>query len=104
MFIKLYSYQLRRRDLRKWRSIVRQASRVYAEYGADRFLSAITTKGSKVSVVEFNIYPSKGDYRRVTRDIDQDRRITLLFREFKKIVPLRSISQVELTSAHSIGI
>jgi hypothetical protein len=96
MFVKLYKYKIRTRDFQKWRKINDAAQRLYAKYGGGGWERLVMKEGHFTQIIELNRYKSKQDFLKITKQVDADPRIDVLFKEFLDLVVRKTIRRDEL--------
>ena len=86
MFGRVISYKIARFSLTKWKNITNKANTIYQKYGDVSFQRVVREEGDSLLVIEFECYPSKKEYERITKKINGDKRIKILFEKFERIV------------------
>ncbi len=86
MFVKIYKYKIRSGNLEKWRKNNDAANDVYRKHGAKKLERMMRKKGQTIEVLELGYYQSRSEFEMIAASVDKDKRIKVLFSEFKDLV------------------
>ncbi len=87
MFVKLYKYKIKKKDLQKLKRIHKAAQKIYKRHGAKHSWTVLLRREKGlINVLELNIYTSKKHFLSVKNKVDQDKSIHPLFEAFLNIL------------------
>ena len=96
MFVKIYSYCLKSKDLKAWKVINSAATKKYKKAGLIKSARLLTKEGKKVQVIEIDFYTSKKSFNAAAKTLKSDKELERLFKEFLKIAPKNKVTENEL--------
>jgi len=92
VFVKLYNYKIKIKDLPKWKNIQRSVKAIYRKYGDPiKWTYLIDRKEEYVTITEISSYFSRKDFLRIKKEVDNDKEISKLFNKFLEIVHRKKI-------------
>ena len=87
MFVKIYSYKIKKKYLPKWKNIQRSAKTIYRKHGDPvKWTYLLDRKEEFVTIIEISSYLSKKDFLKIKKEVDNDKEIGKLFNKFLEIV------------------
>ncbi len=95
MFVKVYKYKIKKRNLRKWKNNNDSARKVYKKYGGGNSQRLLSKKGNWINILEIDHYESKNDFIKITKKVEEHPKIKFLLEEFLKIIHNGHFSQEE---------
>jgi len=99
MFVKIFRYNIRKKDLAKWKKIVKAADIIYKKYGEEQWIPLIRKENKVVTVVEVAVYKSRKSFEEIQKNTRKDKEIDMLFEELLKLVNNSKISEEEFETA-----
>lgn len=79
MFVKVYRYQIRKRDLAKFTKVYRAAQRIYHQTGPGTSAFYIHPEGQRLTILDVGWYPSRRAFQTLMKKLDRDERVSALY-------------------------
>lgn len=95
MFVKLYHYKIKKNDFQKWKTINNRARKIYKKYGNIKSMRLVQKTGKFITITELDFYRSRNEFVRITRKLNTDSSISVLFQEFLSIIHNKKFTEEE---------
>ena len=85
MFVKLYRYKIKTKDFEKWKKNNDEAWKIYLCDSKTDYKRLIKKGKIKTEIIELGFYNSKSDYTNLMKNLNKNKQLGLLFKNFLKI-------------------
>lgn len=85
MFVKIYRYQIKNKNFKKWKRNNDIVSRLYRKLGC-QFYRLIKKESNFFHIIELGFYGSKKEFLKITNQLDSNPEILMLYGDFLKLV------------------
>jgi hypothetical protein len=91
MFVRSYTYTIKRADFNRWKKIIAAANAMYAAYGVIRFENFVRPTSKRLEIVEMAYYKTVQDAVRIGNKADKDERVLGVYKKFMKMVDRKKL-------------